>query len=115
MNLLTGLYGSIAGLRNSLFDRGLVPIRRLQQPVVSIGNLSVGGSGKTPFVIALGELLKERGIRFDVLSRGYGRKTRGVLLVDPGGLPRDFGDEPLLIAGRLEVPVVVGEDGYGAG
>jgi tetraacyldisaccharide 4'-kinase len=66
-------------------------------------------------VILLGELLRARGIRFDVLSRGYGRKTRGVLLVDPGGLPCDFGDEPLLIARRLQSPVVVGEDRYEAG
>jgi tetraacyldisaccharide 4'-kinase len=63
----------------------------------------------------LGELLKARGIGFDVLSRGYGRRSRGVLLVDPGGLPRDFGDEPLLIARRLQAPVVVGENRYAAG
>ena len=63
----------------------------------------------------LGELLKARGIEFDVLSRGYGRRSRGVLLVDPGGLPREFGDEPLLIARRLQVPVIVGEDRYEAG
>jgi tetraacyldisaccharide 4'-kinase len=87
----------------------------LQGPVISVGNLSTGGSGKTPFVILLGELLKARGILFDVLSRGYGRKTRGTLLVDPGGLPREFGDEPLLIARRLNVPVVVGESRYEAG
>jgi tetraacyldisaccharide 4'-kinase len=83
--------------------------------VISIGNLSVGGSGKTPFVILLGELLKARGVKFDVLSRGYGRKTRGVLLVDPGGFATQFGDEPLLIARRLEVPVVLGEDRHAAG
>ena len=75
----------------------------------------MGGSGKTPFVIALGELLKARGIRFDVLSRGYGRKTRGVLVVDPDGNAADFGDEPLLIARRLGVPVIVGESRYEAG
>jgi tetraacyldisaccharide 4'-kinase len=63
----------------------------------------------------LGELLKARGIKFDVLSRGYGRTTRGVLLVDPGGLPQQFGDEPLLIARKLRVPVVVGEDRHEAG
>jgi tetraacyldisaccharide 4'-kinase len=80
-----------------------------------VGNLSTGGSGKTPFIILLGESLKARGIRFDVLSRGYGRTTRGVLLVEPGGLPRDFGDEPLLIARRLQAPVVVGENRYEAG
>jgi len=83
--------------------------------VISIGNLSVGGAGKTPFVILLGELLKSRGVKFDVLSRGYGRRTRGVLLVDPGGASKQFGDEPLLIARRLEVPVVLGEDRYQAG
>jgi tetraacyldisaccharide 4'-kinase len=63
----------------------------------------------------LGELLKSRGVKFDVLSRGYGRKSRGVLLVDPGGLPQEFGDEPLLIARKLQIPVIVGEDRFEAG
>jgi len=115
MNPLSGLYGAATALRNTLFDRGVLTSRQLEQPVVSVGNLSVGGSGKTPFVIALGELLKARGIRFDVLSRGYGRKTRGVLVVDPDGNASDFGDEPLLIARRLGVPVIVGESRYEAG
>ncbi len=115
VNPLTGLYGAATALRNTLFDRGVLSSRRLEQPVVSVGNLSVGGSGKTPFVIALGELLQARGIRFDVLSRGYGRKTRGVLVVDPDGNAADFGDEPLLIARRLGVPVIVGENRYTAG
>jgi tetraacyldisaccharide 4'-kinase len=115
MNPLAGFYGAATALRNALFDRGVLASRRLEQPVVSVGNLSVGGSGKTPFVIALGELLKARGVRFDVLSRGYGRKTRGVLIVDPDGSAADFGDEPLLIARRLCVPVVVGESRYAAG
>jgi len=115
MNPLTGLYGAATALRNTLFDRGVLPSRRLERPVVSVGNLSVGGSGKTPFVIALGELLKARGIRFDVLSRGYGRMTRGVLIVETDGNAADFGDEPLLIARRLGVPVIVGESRYEAG
>jgi tetraacyldisaccharide 4'-kinase len=114
-NLLSAIYAAVAGTRNALYDRGFLRPRRLQGFVISVGNISTGGSGKTPFVILLGELLKARGIRFDVLSRGYGRKTRGVLLVDPGGLPRDFGDEPLLIARRLQAPVIVGEDRYEAG
>jgi tetraacyldisaccharide 4'-kinase len=63
----------------------------------------------------LGELLRAREIKFDVLSRGYGRTSRGVRLVDPAGLPQEFGDEPLLIARKLQVPVVVGEDRYEAG
>ena len=115
MNPFTGLYGAATAMRNTLFNRGILPSRRLQQPVVSVGNLSVGGSGKTPFVIALGEMLKARGIRFDVLSRGYERKTRGVLVVETGGRASDFGDEPLLIARRLGVPVIVGESRYAAG
>jgi tetraacyldisaccharide 4'-kinase len=115
LNPLSVIYGGVVGARNSFYDRGWLPSRTLEGPVISVGNLSTGGSGKTPFVILLGELLKARGIPFDVLSRGYGRKTRGVLVVDPGGLPQDFGDEPLLIARRLQAPVVVGEDRYAAG
>jgi tetraacyldisaccharide 4'-kinase len=115
MNPFTGLYGAATALRNTLFDRGVLPSRRLEQPVVSVGNLAVGGSGKTPFVIALGELLQARGIRFDVLARGYRRKTRGVLVVETDGNAADFGDEPLLIARRLGVPVIVGESRYDAG
>jgi len=115
LNLLSQIYGLAAGVRNALYDRQMLPTRRLEGPVVSVGNLSVGGSGKTPFVILLGELLKARGIPFDILSRGYGRQTRGVLLVDPGGSSRDFGDEPLLIARRLDIPVILGEDRYQAG
>jgi len=114
-DLLSVIYGGVVGARNAFYDRRWLRSRSLQGPVISVGNLSTGGSGKTPFVILLGELLKARGIGFDVLSRGYGRTSRGVLLVDPGGMPRDFGDEPLLIARRLQVPVVVGEDRYEAG
>jgi tetraacyldisaccharide 4'-kinase len=115
MNPLTGLYSALSGLRNTLYDRRVLESRRLQRPVISVGNLSAGGAGKTPFVIAVGELLRGRNIAFDVLSRGYRRKTRGVLVVDPGGSAADFGDEPLLIARRLGVPVVVGESRYDAG
>ena len=114
-NPLSSMYGGAIAARNAAYDRGWLRSRGLQGPVISVGNVSAGGSGKTPFVILLGELLQARGIRFDVLSRGYGRTTRGLLLVDPGGLPRDFGDEPLLMARRLQVPVVVGEDRYEAG
>jgi len=115
MNPLTALYGAATALRNKMFDRGVLSSRRLEKPVVSVGNLSVGGSGKTPFVIALGELLKARGVQFDVLTRGYGRKTRGVLVVEADGNAADFGDEPLLIARSLGVPVIIGESRYAAG
>ena len=112
MSFLSSIFGVGVRARNALYDRGIARARKVQGPVVSIGNLSVGGSGKTPFVLVLGELLKARGLKFDILSRGYGRRTRGVARVDPGGLPQDFGDEPLLLARRLGVPVIVGEDRY---
>ncbi|MGH9503065.1 MAG: tetraacyldisaccharide 4'-kinase [Terriglobales bacterium] len=115
MNPLSSIFGLGVKARNALYDRGLAPARRLSGPVVSVGNLSVGGSGKTPFVLLLGELLKTRGMKFDILSRGYGRKTRGVALVDPAGSPQEFGDEPLLMARRLGVSVIVGEERHVAG
>jgi tetraacyldisaccharide 4'-kinase len=115
MSLLDSIYGTVVRAKNALHERGALHARRLLGPVVSVGNLAVGGSGKTPFVIALGELLKSRGVEFDVLSRGYGRITSGVRAVDPHGKAAEFGDEPLLIARRLGVPVVVGEKRYEAG
>ncbi len=115
MNPLSALYGAAVRVRNGLFDHGMIPVDRLDGPVVSIGNVTVGGSGKTPFLILLGELLKQRGIAFDVLSRGYARRTKGVAIVDPNGSPSDFGDEPLLIARNLKIPVIVGEDRHQAG
>jgi tetraacyldisaccharide 4'-kinase len=115
LNPLSAIYGAAVQARNGLYNRRILKAGRLSGPVISVGNISVGGSGKTPFVILLGGLLQERGIPFDVLSRGYGRKTRGVLVVDPNGSPRDFGDEPILIAKRLSCPVIVGENRYQAG
>jgi tetraacyldisaccharide 4'-kinase len=115
MNFLSSIFGAGVRLRNALYDRGIVRPRNVQGPVVSVGNLSVGGSGKTPFVLLLGELLKAREVPFDILSRGYGRQKRGVALVASGGSARDFGDEPVLLARRLGVQVIVGEDRHEAG
>src|SRR5262249_13743636 len=102
VNPLSAIFGSALALRHTPYDRGIFKCHRLARPVISVGNLSVGGSGKTPFVIALGELLKARGIAFDVLSRGYGRRAEGISIVDPTGSPDRYGDEPLLIAGKLQ-------------
>src|ERR1039458_364463 len=115
MNLLSSIFGAGVRVRNTLYDRGIARARKVRGPVVSVGNLSVGGSGKTPFVLLLGELLKAREVPFDILSRGYGRKKHDVTRVDPAGSPREFGDEPLLLARRLGVPVFVGEDRLEAG
>lgn len=115
MNPLSAVFGAGVAVRNALYDRQVFQSRKLSRPVVSIGNISVGGSGKTPFVIALGQLLTERGIAFDVLSRGYGRTSTEIAVVDPNGSPAQFGDEPLLIAQKLHTPVIVGADRYQAG
>jgi tetraacyldisaccharide 4'-kinase len=115
MNPLSAIFGAGVAIRNALYDRGSFQVKKLARPVVSIGNISVGGSGKTPFVIALGHLLTERGIPFDVLSRGYGRTSTEITAVDPNGSPAHFGDEPLLIAQKLQIPVIVGSDRYQAG
>ena len=112
---LTWLFSQIVRVRNARYDKGLPPIHRLRLPVISVGNISVGGSGKTPFVQTLGRWLNERNIAFDILSRGYGRDSRGVMQVDPAGAAALYGDEPVLLARSLKVPVFVGEDRYQAG
>jgi len=103
--------------REKLYASGVLTTLRLHHPVISVGNLTVGGTGKTPLVIALAEGLRDRGYRPVVLSRGYGRISRGVLVV--GSQPskwENWGDEPFLIKQRLRnVSVVVGANRYEAG
>jgi tetraacyldisaccharide 4'-kinase len=78
--------------------------------IIVVGNITVGGSGKTPLVIRLCQLLRQAGLRPGVISRGYGRKDRRLRLVSPGSSPKVVGDEPLLIAQRAGVPVIVASD-----
>ena len=111
---LVPLYAAALAAKNLAYDRHWITAKRLEGPVVSIGNLSVGGAGKTPVVIRLAQLLREAGHSIDVLSRGYGRSSDEVTRVDPAGSASHFGDEPLLIA-RTGVPVYVGADRYAAG
>ena len=112
---LTPAYRLGLAIREFRLRRGWERVRRLGFPVVSIGNLSTGGAGKTPFAIALAKALKARGFAVDVLSRGYGRRTSDPASVDPTGSPEEFGDEPLLIAQEAGVPVYVGAERYAAG
>ena len=121
------LFGGVVRLRNSAYDRGLLAIRHLPVPVVSVGNLTVGGTGKTPLVAALARRLAARGRRPAVVLRGYGgrnaRRPGGpALLVSrgkPGHLLADVdqaGDEALLLATILaDVPVVVSAQRYHGG
>lgn len=114
-------YRAVAGCRNFLYDSGILPSKKLPCPVVSVGNITAGGTGKTPTVIMLAIMLKAAGYRPAVLSRGYGRKnSRGLQIVSDGRNIRadhdEAGDEPFLIAVRLpEIPIVVGSDRYLAG
>jgi tetraacyldisaccharide 4'-kinase len=92
-----------------------MPVHRLSRPVVSIGNLSTGGAGKTPLAITLAKALAARGLHVDVLSRGYGRRSTRTLRVETNGTAEEFGDEPLEIARESGVPVYVAPDRYQAG
>jgi tetraacyldisaccharide 4'-kinase len=112
---LMPLYAAGLAMRMAGFGIGLVPSRRLRWPVISVGNLSVGGTGKTPFTIALAGLLLGEGIHVDVLSRGYGRRSTEVERVNTDGSAEQFGDEPLLIAREAGVPVYVGAQRWMAG
>lgn len=93
-------------LRNRAFDIGFLPVRSLTRPVVSVGNLTLGGTGKTPFVIYLAGLLKQMGYGTAVLTRGYGRKKSEKNIIVQPGENVDFsaswiGDEPALIRRRM--------------
>ena len=114
------ILGAAARARRLLSSAGLLPAALLPRPVVSVGNLVMGGAGKTPHVIHLARWLAGRGMRVGILSRGYGRKSRGVRWVSDGEGPiapaAEGGDEPVLIARSLPgVPVVVGESRAAAG
>jgi tetraacyldisaccharide 4'-kinase len=112
---LAPLYGIGLAIKNKLFDLGWLKQSRLQSPVISVGSLSAGGAGKTPVVLMLATILRQRGYAVRILTRGYRRDSRGVARVEPFDDARWHGDEPVLLAQRSAVPVFVGADRYLAG
>ena len=122
MNALSAVYGRVARLRRSWYEHHPQSRRHLDRPVISVGNLSVGGSGKTPVVAALARLLLDTGQRPAILSRGYARRhpVDGVVVASDGarvleGVERT-GDEPQMLARALPgVPVLVCPDRHLAG
>lgn len=110
---LAAIFGVVAALRRALYRHRVLAVVRLPVPVVVVGNIAVGGTGKTPLVAALAAALAARGFRPGCVSRGYGRRERpgapAALRVGPGASADDIGDEPLLLA-RRGIPVAVGRD-----
>ena len=107
---LSFLYGAVMGLRGFLYRIGLRHRTRLPVPVVVIGNLTVGGTGKTPLVAWLATHLAACGLRVAIVSRGYGGRAKGVTRVTIHSRPSEVGDEPLLLARRAQATVFVGKD-----
>ncbi len=108
---LAAVYGAGVAARLAAYRRGLLPVRRAGRPVLSVGNVAAGGTGKTPFVRWLAGELLARGFKPSILTRGYGRKSRGTVVVSDGAgvlaSVRDAGDEPALLARALpSVPIV---------
>jgi tetraacyldisaccharide 4'-kinase len=104
------LFGLISGLRRASFALGWKKPVRIGVPVVIVGNVTVGGTGKTPTVIALVEALRSAGFTPGVVSRGYGAKITEPTAVTPVSPPDQSGDEPLLVARRTGAPVFVCPD-----
>ena len=118
---LSAVYGLAVTARKAAYRRGWFATRKLARPVVSIGNLTVGGTGKTPLVEYVADLLAKRGLKPGILTRGYGRRSKADLIsVEPAEKrspdPHEIGDEPALLGRKLpQVPMVVGADRFRGG
>ncbi|MFP5417608.1 MAG: tetraacyldisaccharide 4'-kinase [Gammaproteobacteria bacterium] len=105
-----GLFSVLSGLRRLAYRRGWLETQAVGVPVIVVGNITVGGSGKTPLVIWLVHWLRDQGYRPGVVSRGYGGSARACVDVQPDSAADYVGDEPLLIRTLADVPVVIGRD-----
>ncbi len=105
---LSLLFGFVVVLRRLFYRWKLLPSDAVPVPVIIVGNITVGGTGKTPAVIWIANFLRRQGYRPGIISRGYGRSNHATLVVLANSDPLDVGDEPLLLARRTGCPVVVG-------
>lgn len=110
---ISWIYGLVVGIRNRLFDLQILPTRQVSVATICVGNLAVGGTGKTPHVEYLIRLLTGEGLKVAVLSRGYKRNTKGFLLADQSTTTSQIGDEPMQIHCKYpDVSVAVCENRY---
>jgi tetraacyldisaccharide 4'-kinase len=107
---LSGVYGALSGLRRSAYSWHLARSTRLPCPVIVVGNLTVGGTGKTPLVCWLAGQLVELGFKPGVVTRGYGGASRAARLVQSSDRAEAVGDEAILLAGRSRVPIAIGRN-----
>ncbi|HXY75303.1 MAG TPA: tetraacyldisaccharide 4'-kinase, partial [Steroidobacteraceae bacterium] len=107
---LASLYAALTQLRARAYAQGWLASERVGVPVVVVGNLTVGGTGKTPLTIYLARALSAKGLRVGIVSRGYPSRERGVRRVAPGSDWRAVGDEPLILARQSACPTVVAPD-----
>ncbi|MBS9777995.1 MAG: tetraacyldisaccharide 4'-kinase [Gammaproteobacteria bacterium] len=110
----SALFYGLTALRRKLFDCGFLKSQKATMPVVVVGNINVGGAGKTPLVIALAKLLHDNGIRCAVISKGYGGSYDKPTIVEKTDLASVVGDEPLLIKVSCDCPVVVAQSRFEA-
>src|SRR6185437_13540750 len=107
---LSWLYGAAVSVRRMAYLRGWVRSYAVGRPVIVVGNLTVGGTGKTPLTVWLANQLRQRGLNFGLVSRGYGRAQGGMRLVTGDSPWREVGDEPLILHRRTGCMTFVASD-----
>lgn len=112
---LSGLFAGVVALRRQLFEKDILKAIRLPVPVVVVGNITAGGTGKTPLIVWLAHRLARAGRRPGIITRGYGGSSRAITEVRPDSDPSSLGDEAVLLARRSGCPVWRGADRVAAG
>lgn len=118
LKILSNIYGHFANGRNAKFDSGQLPIHKCKIPVISIGNISAGGTGKTPLTLLIAQFLLDNGIKPGIIARGYKGIFEGSLVVSDGNkilsAVEQSGDEMYMLANNIKVPIVVNRSKYKA-